>query len=47
LDDGIFAKLSLMKAIETNQLKIPAESVIVGGDAFPIKNYLMKSFPRR
>ncbi|KAF0707889.1 protein ALP1-like, partial [Aphis craccivora] len=30
LDDGIFAKLSLMKAIETNQLKIPAESVIVG-----------------
>jgi len=47
-DAGIFAKLNLMKAIETNKLQIPAESVIVGDDAFPLKKLYDELYdPRR
>jgi len=28
-----------MKAVETKQLNIPENSVIVGDDAFPLKSY--------
>lgn len=45
-DGGIFDKSNLFKAIENSKLKIPPGSVIVGDEAFPLKSYLMKPFPR-
>ncbi|KAL1509027.1 hypothetical protein ABEB36_003833 [Hypothenemus hampei] len=46
-DGGIFAKSSLHKAIEEKNLNLPNGSVILGDEAFPLKSYLMKPYPRR
>ncbi|XP_030747047.1 protein ALP1-like [Sitophilus oryzae] len=46
-DGSIFAKSSLHQALERNILNQPDGSVILGDEAFPLKPYLMKPYPRR
>lgn len=46
-DGGIFNDCSLKKAIETKSLNLPENSVFVGDEAFPLKTYLLKPYPRR
>ncbi|XP_014281041.1 putative nuclease HARBI1 isoform X2 [Halyomorpha halys] len=46
-DGGIFAKSSLMRDIENNQISLPEGAVILGDSAFPLKTYLMKPYPSR
>ncbi|GLV40849.1 hypothetical protein CBL_10024 [Carabus blaptoides fortunei] len=40
-DGGIFAKFTLQKVIEENQLHLPGQSVILGDEAFPLKTYTL------
>lgn len=44
-DGSIFRNCSLFQALENNLL--PENGVIVGDDAFPLKNYLMKPYSQR
>ena len=57
-DSGIFRNASLSKALEKNNLNISATRsllgnnealpfVVVADDAFPLKSYLIKPYPRR
>uniref|UniRef100_A0A8D9E207 Nuclease HARBI1 n=1 Tax=Cacopsylla melanoneura TaxID=428564 RepID=A0A8D9E207_9HEMI len=55
-DGGIFAHSNLGKALETGRFNVPGPSalpgtnaeapyVVVGDQAFPLKNYLMRPYP--
>lgn len=46
-DGGIFNESSLKKTIEENSLDLPSDAVFIGDEAFPLKPYLMKPYPRR
>ena len=57
-DGGVFAACSLERAMENNTINItpprtpancdtPMPYVILGDDAFPLKQYLMRPYPRR
>ncbi|XP_050293847.1 uncharacterized protein LOC126734316 [Anthonomus grandis grandis] len=57
-DGGIFAKCNLGKALQNNSLSVPqhaplprtdmeAPYVVVGDEAFPLKNYFMRPYPGR
>ncbi|KAH7973717.1 hypothetical protein HPB49_004180 [Dermacentor silvarum] len=56
-DGGVFGRSTLCKALETGKLGIPqptaipgghvAPYVILGDEAFPLKEYLMRPYPRR
>jgi len=40
---GVFRKFSLYQALENG--KLPEDHVLVGNNAFPLKEYLLKPFP--
>lgn len=46
-DGGIFNNCNLKKAIEENTIHFCSNSVLVGDEAFPLKPYLIKPYPRR
>lgn len=46
-DGGVFDHCSLRHMIEQNKLHIPENFVFVGYQAFPLKSYLMRPYPRR
>ncbi|XP_026818483.1 uncharacterized protein LOC113557263 isoform X2 [Rhopalosiphum maidis] len=46
-DGGVFDHCSLRHMIEQNKLHIPENFVFVGDEAFPLKSYLMRPYPRR
>ncbi|KAH7945023.1 hypothetical protein HPB49_004959 [Dermacentor silvarum] len=56
-DGGVFGRSTLCKALETGKLGIPqptaipgghvAPYVILGDEAFPLKEYLMRPYPKR
>jgi hypothetical protein len=57
-DSGVFCNSKLYELLEINQLGVPPPKplpgrdvsvpyVIVGDDAFPLKNYLLKPYPNR
>lgn len=46
-DGGVFDNSSLKESIEKNELRIPHGYVLVGDEAFPLKPYLMRPYPRR
>lgn len=57
-DGGVFASCTLQPALEANCLNIPPPRpppgsnmampfVVVGDEAFPLKKYLMRPYPRR
>lgn len=46
-DGGVFDHCSLRHMIEQNKLHIPENLVFVGDEAFPLKSYLMRPYPRR
>lgn len=46
-DGDVFDHCSLKHMIEQNELHIPENFVFVGDEAFPLKSYLMKPYPRR
>ena len=57
-DGGVFRNASLSKALEENDLNIPAARCLPGGDealpfvvvaddAFPLKSYLIKTYHHR
>lgn len=46
-DGGVFENSSLKQNIENNGLQIPDNFVFVGDEAFPLKSYLMRPYPRR
>lgn len=46
-DGGVFDHSSLKQGIEKHELHIPEKYVFVGDEAFPLKPYLMRPYPRR
>lgn len=46
-DGGVWQHCSLRHAIETRDLNITLNGIIVGDDAFPLKTFLLKPYSRR
>lgn len=57
-DGGVFAACSLARGLEDKSLNVPPPSklpgsdkilpyVLLGDEAFPLKSYLMRPYPRR
>lgn len=46
-DGGVFDQSSLKVTIENNEMQIPNNFVFVGDEAFPLKHYLMRPYPRK